>query len=68
MSLDLYIGKLDKLTWGFRIEKLQEHEDDKAIWHVMFINPRNKTWYFQSDYDLATALRKAIERLETYPP
>ena len=64
MLLDLYIGKLDKLTWGFRIEKLQERDDNKAMWQVMFVDPRDKIWYFRSNYDLATALREAVEQLE----
>jgi len=64
MSLDLYIGKLNKLTWGFRIEKLQERNDTKVMWQVMFVDPRDKTWYFLSNHDLATVLQEAIEKLE----
>ena len=53
--------KLNNLTWGFRIEKLQER-DSPTFWNVFFINPKNKTWYSVSgEEDLNEALEKSIQ-------
>jgi len=63
MDVETYINKLDILTWGFRIEKLQER-DAETVWHIMFLNPKDKTWYSSSNTTLSIALADAVKRLE----
>jgi len=56
------LNKLDELTWGFRISKIQERKDIPT-WHIFFINPKNKTWYSVMDLKLDVTLNLAISSL-----
>ena len=62
--LDDLICRLDELSWGFRIEKLQER-GGPSVWRISYVNPKNCTWYESMDLDLSTALQGAIDRLTT---
>jgi len=55
---------LDELTWGLRIEKRQEREGP-PVWKILYVNPKNVTWYESMDYDLSTILQDAVDRLTT---
>ena len=55
---------LDELTWGFRIEKMQERGAN-TMWHVFFVNPQNQTWYSYGNENLSTSLKYAITILRT---
>jgi len=57
------ITLLDELSWGFRIEKMQEPKST-TIWHIFFVNPQNTMWYSFGDPDLSVALTHAISILE----
>jgi len=57
------IDTLDELTWGFRIEKMQER-GARTMWHIFFVNPQNTTWYSFGDPDLSVALKHAISVLK----
>ena len=63
MDLESYIEKLDTLSWGFRIDKMQE-KGMSTVWHIMYVNPKDTTWYSSTDKDLRTALKEAGEKLE----
>ena len=54
---------LDELTWGFRIEKMQERGAN-TMWHVFFVNPQNTMWYSFGDPDLCVALAHAVSKLK----
>jgi hypothetical protein len=55
------LEKLNNLTWGLRIEKMQER-CSPTYWHVFFVNPKNKTWYSVSgEKDLGEALEQAVD-------
>ena len=56
------IYRLDELSWGFRIEKMQER-DESTVWHIFYVNPENKTWYESTDNDLSIAVWNAIKVL-----
>ena len=58
------IDTLDELSWGFRIEKMQER-GDRTMWHIFFVNPQNTMWYSFGDPDLSTTLKHAISVLKT---
>ena len=58
-----YIKKLDTLTWGFRIEKLQERGVDTE-WYILYVNPKDQVWYTSQDRDLKVALKNAVDKLE----
>ena len=64
MSLDYLFTILDEETWGFRIEKMQERYES-TVWRILYVNPTNTTWYESMDGDLVTAVRKAVEVLES---
>ena len=55
---------LDELSWGFRIEKMQE-KGSETMWHIHFVNPQNTMWHFFGDPDLSVALTHAISILKT---
>ena len=55
--------KLDGLTWGFRISKMQEWGIE-AKWVVLYVNPANGVWYSAQSDSLITALKDAISGLE----
>jgi len=57
------ITLLDELSWGFRIEKMQEPKST-TMWHIFFVNPKNTTWYSFGDSDLCVALKHAISVLK----
>lgn len=63
MDPESYIKRLDKLSWGFRIDKLQERGADTE-WHIQYINPKDQIWYTSQDRDLEVALKTAVARLE----
>jgi hypothetical protein len=54
---------LDELSWGFRIEKMQERNSE-TMWHVFFVNPQNTMWHSSRDPDLSVALAHAISTLK----
>ena len=58
------ITLLDELSWGFKIEKMQE-QGSTTMWHIFFINPQNTTWYSFGNPDLSVALKYAISILNT---
>jgi len=62
--LDDLICRLDELSWGFRIEKMQER-GGPSVWRIFYVNPKDVIWYESMDYDLSTALQDAIDRLTT---
>jgi len=66
-SIDIIdpLNELDKLSWGFRIEKMQER-GDIAIWHVFFVNPQNVMWYVKVNKSLLVALSEAVQLLKHY--
>jgi len=57
------ITLLDELSWGFRIEKMQERNSE-TIWHVFFVNPQDTTWHSFGDPDLSVALTHVISILK----
>ena len=61
-SLDDLINELDALSWTFRIEKASER-GCVPHWKVVFINPKNKTWYERHSDSLYEAISKALETL-----
>ena len=63
MDSSSYIERLDELSWGFQIDKLQERGADTE-WHIRYVNPKDTVWYSSQDKDLAVALKKAIDKLE----
>ena len=64
-SIDIIdpLNELDKLSWGFRIEKMQER-GDTAIWRVFFVNPQNVMWYEKTNKSLLVALSEAVQLLK----
>jgi len=64
-SIDLIdpLNELDELSWGFRIEKMQER-GDTAIWRVFFVNPQNVMWYEKTNKSLLVALSEAVQLLK----
>ena len=63
-SLGALIYRLDELSWGFRIEIMQERYES-TVWRILYVNPKDITWYESMDGDLVTAVRKAVEVLES---
>ena len=63
MDSSSYIERLDELSWGCRIDKLQERGSDTE-WHVQYVNPKDTVWYSSQDRDLAVALKRAVDKLE----
>ena len=61
-KISLLFRKLDMLSWTFRIEKSSERGCEPQ-WKVVFINPKNKTWYESSSVSLCEALSEAVEIL-----
>jgi len=59
------LNELDELSWGFRIEKMQER-GATAMWHVFFVNPHNTMWISRADVNLAVALKTAVKFLKEY--
>ena len=64
VELAKLVDELDELSWGFRIEKMQEI-NSKTMWHVFFVNPQNITWYSYGNEDLSVSLKYAIALLKT---
>ena len=64
-SIDLIdpLNELDELSWGFRIEKMQER-GDTTIWRVFFVNPQNVMWYEKTNKSLLVALSEAVQLLK----
>jgi len=63
MDSEAYLKKLDALSWGFRISKLQER-GQTTEWHILYVNPKDRVWYSSQGRDLRTALKDAVDRLE----
>ena len=63
LSIDFLIERLDELTWGFRLEKLQERECT-TTWRIMYVNPKTGVWHEYSNSKLEITLKGAIRRLE----
>ena len=57
------LNELDKLSWGFRIEKMQER-GDTAVWRVLFVNPDNVVWHEKTNESLLVALNEAVQVLK----
>ena len=57
------LNELDGLSWGFRIEKMQER-GDTAVWRVFFVNPQNVVWYEKMNKSLLVALSEAVQLLK----
>ena len=62
MSLDYLFTILNDLTWGFRIEKLQERDSD-AVYHVWYVNPDDNVFYFKDSDDIREATKEAVIHL-----
>ena len=63
MDLESYMKRLDELSWGFRIVKMQER-GLSTEWHIMYVNPKDTVWYSSQDRDLTVALKRAVDKLE----
>ena len=61
-SLDDLINELDALSWTFRIEKASER-GCVPHWKVVFVNPKNKTWYERHSESLYDAISEALDIL-----
>ena len=57
------LNELDALSWGFRIDKMQER-GDTTIWRVFFVNPQNGVWYEKTNKSLRVALSEAVQSLK----
>ncbi len=62
-ELGVLIAKLDRITWGFRIEKLSER-GCTPVWEVFYISPIDKVWRREKNDSLITALEDSVLLIE----
>ena len=62
-ELGVLIAKLDRITWGFRIEKLSER-GCTPVWEVFYISPIDKVWRREKSDNLITALENSVLLIE----
>ena len=62
-DLGVLIAKLDRITWGFRIEKLSER-GCTPVWEVFYISPIDKVWRREKSDSLITALEDSVLLIE----
>jgi len=62
-EIGVLIAKLDRMTWGFRIEKLSERGCE-PVWEVFYISPIDKVWRRKKNDSLITALEDSVSLIE----
>ena len=62
-EIGVLIAKLDRITWGFRIEKLSER-GCAPVWEVFYISPIDNVWRVSKNETLIEALKDSVLLIE----
>ena len=62
-ELGTIISRLDRLSWGFRIEKLSERGCE-PVWEVFYVSPIDKVWRTSRNETLIEALTESVLLIE----
>lgn len=62
-KIGVLIARLDRLSWGFRIEKLSER-GCAPVWEVFYISPIDNVWRVSKNETLIEALKESVLLIE----
>lgn len=62
-EIGVLIARLDRLSWGFRIEKLSER-GCAPVWEVFYISPIDNVWRVSKNETLIEALKESVLLIE----